>query len=159
MAKYKPYSYEQGVFIPVHFDHQIQPGTFEFTLNHLVDNELDLSIFTDLDRSREFYEDVFGLRSIPRPDMGAIRGIWYDAGDCEVHLIETPTGLDVGKAPPTLNPLARHAAFAIENYDDALAQLQDRGLEVVESRAAGQMWVCDPDGHIIELIVPGLIEV
>jgi len=45
MAKYKPYSTSQGVFIPVHFAHQIQPGTFEFTLSHLIDNELDLSIF------------------------------------------------------------------------------------------------------------------
>ena len=45
MAKYKPYSYSQGVFIPVHFDHQIQPGTFEFALNFIIDNELDLSIF------------------------------------------------------------------------------------------------------------------
>ena len=45
MAKYKPYSYAQGAFIPVHFDHQIQPGTFEYTLSHLIDSELDLSIF------------------------------------------------------------------------------------------------------------------
>jgi len=46
MAKYKVYSYSQGAFIPVHFDHQIQPGTFEFTLSHIIDNELDLSIFS-----------------------------------------------------------------------------------------------------------------
>lgn len=45
MAKYKPYSYAQGAFIPVHFDHQIQPGTFEYTLSRLIDSELDLSIF------------------------------------------------------------------------------------------------------------------
>ncbi len=45
MAKYKPYSSAQGAFIPVHFDQQIQPGTFEFTLSQLIDNELDLSVF------------------------------------------------------------------------------------------------------------------
>ncbi len=45
MAKYKPYSYAQGQFIPVFFNKQIQKGTFEYTLNYLVDNELDLSIF------------------------------------------------------------------------------------------------------------------
>ena len=45
MAKYKPYSYAQGQFIPVYFDKQIQPHTFEYTLNHFIDNELDLSIF------------------------------------------------------------------------------------------------------------------
>ena len=99
------------------------------------------------------------MKSIPRPDLGAIRGIWYDAGDCEVHLIETPDGLDVGKSPPSLNPLARHAAFAISDYDEALSQLKGHDLDVVESRASAQMWVCDPDGHIIELIVPGVIEV
>ena len=45
MAKYKPYSYAQGMFIPVFFKEQIQKGTFEYTLHYLVDNELDLSIF------------------------------------------------------------------------------------------------------------------
>ena len=45
MAKYKPYSYAQGQFIPVHFNKQIQKGTFEYTLNYLIDNELDLTIF------------------------------------------------------------------------------------------------------------------
>ncbi|MGB3212282.1 MAG: transposase [Desulforhopalus sp.] len=45
MAKYKPYSYAQGQFIPVFFNKQIQKGTFEYSLSYLVDNELDLSIF------------------------------------------------------------------------------------------------------------------
>lgn len=45
MARYKAYSYEQGKFIPVFFDKQILPGTFEYTLNYLVDNELDLAVF------------------------------------------------------------------------------------------------------------------
>ncbi len=108
---------------------------------------------SDLDRSRKFYEDVLGLQSIPRPEIGAIRGIWYAAGDCEVHLIETPHGVDVGLPPPSLNPLARHSAFGVADYDETLGHMQAHGLEVVESRAGGQMWVRDPDGHIIELIV------
>ena len=113
----------------------------------------------NLERSRQFYEGVLGLRSIPRPEMGSIAGIWYGAGDCEVHLIETPSGLDVGSAPPALNPLARHAAFAVADYDETLAHMRSHDLEVVESRAGGQMWVHDPDGHIIELIVPRQIDV
>lgn len=113
---------------------------------------------SDLDRSRAFYEGVLGLESIPRPDMGALRGIWYGAGECEVHLIETPAGADVGSAPPKLNPMARHAAFSVSDYEETLTHLQSHDLEIVESRRAGQMWVCDPDGHIIELIVPGRIE-
>jgi transposase len=47
VARYKSYSYVQGKFIPVHFEKQIIPGTFEYSLNHLVDHELDLSIFDE----------------------------------------------------------------------------------------------------------------
>lgn len=45
MARYKEYDYSQGKFIPVQFDKQILPGTFEHTLHYLIDNEIDLSIF------------------------------------------------------------------------------------------------------------------
>lgn len=45
MARYKEYSYEQGKFIPIHFDKQILPGTFEYTLSYLIDDEIDLSVF------------------------------------------------------------------------------------------------------------------
>jgi transposase len=45
MARYKEYDYRQGKFLPISFDKQILPGTFEHTLNYLIDNELDLSIF------------------------------------------------------------------------------------------------------------------
>ena len=45
MARYKEYDYSQGKFIPIHFDRQILPGTFEYSLHYLIDNEIDLSIF------------------------------------------------------------------------------------------------------------------
>jgi transposase len=45
MARYKEYDYLQGKFIPIHFDRQILPGTFEFSLHYLIDNEIDLSMF------------------------------------------------------------------------------------------------------------------
>jgi transposase len=42
MARYKPVE-RGGMLIPVMLHEQIQPGTFEFALDHLVDHELDLS--------------------------------------------------------------------------------------------------------------------
>jgi transposase len=42
MARYKPVE-RGGLLIPVMLHEQIQPGTFEFALDHLVDAELDLS--------------------------------------------------------------------------------------------------------------------
>lgn len=53
MARYKDYSYEQGKFLPVSFDKQILPGTFEYTLSYLIDNELDVSGFDDRFRNDE----------------------------------------------------------------------------------------------------------
>jgi catechol 2,3-dioxygenase-like lactoylglutathione lyase family enzyme len=109
---------------------------------------------SDLERSRRFYEDVLELESIPRPEMG-LAGAWYRAGDGEVHLIATPPGADVGATPSRLTPLANHSAFAIDDYAKTLDRLKARGAEVLETDARrGQMWVRDPDGNVLELIVP-----
>jgi transposase len=45
MPRFKEYNQSQTVMLPVSFDRQILPGTFEYTLNYLVDEKLDLSIF------------------------------------------------------------------------------------------------------------------
>lgn len=45
MARYKEYCYEQTKLIPLSFSRQILPGTFEYTLNYLIDKEFDLSVF------------------------------------------------------------------------------------------------------------------
>jgi transposase len=47
MAKYKYYDYRQTTLLPIHFDRQILPGTFEYTLNELIDHHIDLSVFED----------------------------------------------------------------------------------------------------------------
>jgi glyoxylase I family protein len=107
----------------------------------------------DLARARRFYEEVLGLETIPRPDLGALGGVWYRAGACEVHLIEMPAGAEMALPPAKITPLDRHAAFAVDDYDQTLAHLRSHGLEALESRRGGQMWVQDPDGHVIELIV------
>ena len=43
MPRCKHYSYNQRLMIPIDLRSQLQPGTFEFALNRIVD-ELDLSI-------------------------------------------------------------------------------------------------------------------
>lgn len=45
MARFKHYDYGQMKMLPVSFQEQILPGTFEFTLNHLIDHEIDLKVF------------------------------------------------------------------------------------------------------------------
>ena len=45
MARYKPYDYRQTKMLPVRFEEQILPGTFEYRLNRLIDESIDLSVF------------------------------------------------------------------------------------------------------------------
>jgi hypothetical protein len=43
MARYKDYSYSQGIMIPVYFTKQIVSGILGHTIHWLVDNKIDLS--------------------------------------------------------------------------------------------------------------------
>lgn len=45
MANYKKYDYNQHSMVVINYLDQLQPGTFEHALHHLVDEKLDLSIF------------------------------------------------------------------------------------------------------------------
>ncbi|MBU2515936.1 transposase [bacterium] len=45
MARYKKADYSQTVLVTIDFQKQILPGTFEFTINELIDNKIDLSGF------------------------------------------------------------------------------------------------------------------
>ena len=47
MARYKPADYAQGQFIPISFEKQILPGSFEYALNYVVDNKLDFAILDE----------------------------------------------------------------------------------------------------------------
>jgi transposase len=59
MARYKPYKYDQMVLVPLAFQDQLEPGTFEYTLNELVEQHLDLSVF-----EARYQNDRTGARAI-----------------------------------------------------------------------------------------------
>jgi transposase len=91
VARYKSYSYAQGKFIPVHFEKQILPGTFEYSLNHLIDHELDLSIFDDRYRNEETGATAYDPRILLKIILYAYsRGIVHSrriAQACEENII------------------------------------------------------------------------
>jgi hypothetical protein len=59
MARYKNTQKGQGLFLTVNLYDQIIPGTYEHTLNHLIDKKLDLSIF-----DRKYNNDETGSPAI-----------------------------------------------------------------------------------------------
>jgi transposase len=91
MARYKPYSYGQGKFIPIHFEKQILPGTFEYSLNHLIDHELDLSVFDNGYKNEETGAPAYDPRILLKVVLFAYsRGIVSSrkiAQACEENII------------------------------------------------------------------------
>ena len=91
MARYKSYSYAQGKFIPVHFEKQIIPGTFEYSLNYLIDHQLDLSIFDERYRNEETGSPAYDPRILLKIILYAYsRGIVHSrriAQACEDNII------------------------------------------------------------------------
>lgn len=123
-------------------------------------------LIADTERSRRFYGGVLGLRELERPATFAFAGAWFAAGDRQLHLIEE---VEPGRTR-ALNPgysgdeLARgygsHLALEVDDLDAAMAELRGGGVEVVggpRPRGDGviQVFVCDPDGHVIELMSRG----
>jgi transposase len=91
VARYKSYSYAQGKFIPVHFEKQIIPGTFEYSLNYLIDHQLDLSIFDERYRNEETGSPAYDPRILLKIILYAYsRGIVHSrriAQACEDNII------------------------------------------------------------------------
>lgn len=45
MPKFIPCDYNQSSIVVINYTDQLQPGTFEYAIHHLIDNKLDLSVF------------------------------------------------------------------------------------------------------------------
>ena len=45
MAKYKPSNENQMIMLPISLQDQLVPGTLEHTINRLVDENINLSVF------------------------------------------------------------------------------------------------------------------
>jgi catechol 2,3-dioxygenase-like lactoylglutathione lyase family enzyme len=111
----------------------------------------------DLERTREFYEDVVGLRTGDRPPL-AFPGYWlYCGGVPTVHLVGyRPENPQFDGAPETGR--LDHIAFAAENLKLMRERLKARGIEYIErvlpQLNMTQLFFKDPDGINIEFNFP-----
>jgi catechol 2,3-dioxygenase-like lactoylglutathione lyase family enzyme len=119
-------------------------------------------VVKDLERSRDFYVDILGMEQMDRPSF-SFAGTWFQAGKTQIHLIlEHPESGAAGVFySPSLLAMSRTNHFAFE-VDDALSAaefLRQHNIEIVSGpkpRPDGyvQLFVTDPDGHVIELCSP-----
>jgi catechol 2,3-dioxygenase-like lactoylglutathione lyase family enzyme/uncharacterized protein YunC (DUF1805 family) len=118
-------------------------------------------VVKDLERSRRFYVDVLGMREVPRPAF-SFAGSWFQAGATQIHLILEFSGSGpAGNLLPEEKRSSRthHIAFLVDDAAAVLPLLKDAGVNVLSGpkpRPDGymQVFVTDPDGHVIELCSP-----
>lgn len=90
--------------------------------------------------------EAIGFEPIDAPDALGDAVLWFGRSGTQVHLIVTE-----GATAPMLG----HAAFAVDDFDQAVAALRALSFEFEESR---QLWgerrgfVQAPSGHRMELM-------
>lgn len=91
MPRFKDYCYEQSKLIPIAFSKQILPGTFEYTLNYLIDNVVDMSVFDGRYRNEETGAPAYDPALLLKVILYAYsRGIIYSrdiARACDENII------------------------------------------------------------------------
>lgn len=119
----------------------------------------------DLPRATAFYRDVLGFAPM-RTDGDRFQA--FDVGERSTlllfkrggtpHMMSAPTGA----IPPHDGSGPLHVAFAIEaaTFDAWRARLAQCGI-AIESEAGWErggrsLYFRDPDGHLVELVTPGI---
>lgn len=116
----------------------------------------------DVERSRQFYNQILGMEEVPRPATFNFPGAWLRKGSVIIHLVgEAEPGRVDQVYPGTYNPdeLSRgygsHIAFEVADLESALHHLRTHNIEIVggpRPRGDGvtQFYICDPDRYVLE---------
>jgi glyoxylase I family protein len=123
---------------------------------------------TDLERSKQFYHEVLGLREIKRPPFD-FPGAWFRLGDRQLHLIVHNNS--TFRIEKSVDSHDTHFAIRVKSYREAREFLRSKGFhpEAVDElkkmkespqSTAGwpQLYIMDPDRNVIELNAEGLDE-
>ncbi len=117
---------------------------------------------SNLERSTEFYKEVFGLRQIARPPLKS-KGAWLAGGSLELHLISNSGGSF--RDSLKIDTLDIHFAIRVEDFEAAMDRLAKKGfredapegdpkrLAIKRNSAVGypQAYLLDPDRNIVEI--------
>src|SRR5689334_2828452 len=116
-------------------------------------------ICADLEATRRFYVDFIGMNEVQRPAF-KFPGLWFQLGHVQIHATQqSPEAGRAGWANQggTVVSRGHHLAFAV---DDVAATLETAELHEVQIasplqvRPDGfkQLYIYDPDGHLVELV-------
>ena len=101
---------------------------------------------SDLQRAKNFYENVLQMKEVARPESFDFVGAWYRIGEVDLHLV-------VREKEPLSQ---RHFCLWVENVKGVAEFLQSQGLAVrwdLKYKITGvdRFFVFDPDENRIEI--------
>jgi glyoxylase I family protein len=134
----------------------------DLTLSELLLHHVSLPV-RNVEISTKFYEELFGLSRLPRPNFG-IDGVWLSCGNGQIHLVANPEagtfrdnkGIDIADV---------HFAFRTDDFEAMVQKLAERGFSatlpqddpkwilLIREGLAGfpQLYLLDPDRNTIEV--------
>jgi glyoxylase I family protein len=107
----------------------------------------------DLLVARAFYEGILELK--PRDDRpgNPEEGVWYQAGDEQIHLIVVNDAELPARAFEGYPGRKRHIALMVRDLDALKTRLENAEIPVIHSRSGRPVMFCrDPDDNIFELV-------
>jgi catechol 2,3-dioxygenase-like lactoylglutathione lyase family enzyme len=121
-----------------------------------------LVLSDDIDKTRDFYRDVLGLREGFRPNL-EFPGYWLYVGETpSIHIAEWQTyakwtaevSIPISTKAHSTGAVD-HIAFNASGFDEMRARLKSRGVDVSENLlddiGLRQLFFHDPNGVPIEL--------
>ena len=97
--------------------------------------------------ARRFFSGLLGLEELEKPEpLRARGGVWFRVGGQQLHV-----GVEQAFAPAR----KAHPAFAVSDYDELLARLDEAGVPATDDASipgVRRCHVADPWGNRIELV-------
>lgn len=116
----------------------------------------------NLEKSREFYEDIVGLKRIPEPFKDGLHEWFSIGGNSQLHLIG-------GAEAPNERNKNNHLCFTIRSIDNFIENLEKHNLpwtdwggkpktRTLRVDGVTQIYFTDPDGYWIEINNAGFVK-
>ncbi len=133
MPKFKPYNYDQTSMVVINYRDQLQPGTFEYAIHHLVENKLDLSIFfpnyNNDDGGRPAYDPSILLKIILFAYSKGITSSREIQWCCETNIIFKALSCDTVPHFTTIANFVSSHSLEIESlFEQILLTCHEQGL-------------------------------
>jgi methylmalonyl-CoA/ethylmalonyl-CoA epimerase len=90
-----------------------------------------------IEESRKYYEEVLGLECFKIEEVAdqKVKTAFFQLGEVKIELLEpTDPESPIAKFLEKKGPGFHHIAYFVENTDDALAEVESKGVQLIDKK-------------------------